>query len=565
MKNMKKRISVLLVILITAAVFGCESQSIYSVTVVGGSADKKTAAAGSTVTLTSDAPVGKEFYYWQPDKSDVTVTDGGEFTMPARNVTVTAVFSTKQYTVTVEGGSYNGLPIYGQAITLTPTYPETFLDWEVLGGGIVITDNSFTMPAADVSIAAVYSEPLPQYDVTVTGGTASPSKAVAGTLITLTAEPPYGEQLVQWNVISGGVVIEDETFIMPENDVEVEAEFETIPHDTSLLRYAYEDYFPVGAAVQPSEITAYKNAGLLQHFGSLTAENHMKWNSLQSTQGTFTWSNADSIVAAAKLNDSVVRGHALVWYNALPSWVLANGTTKEEAITRMKTHIDTVVKHFDSTVYCWDVVNEAILDTPTNNQITNNTFYRTTGWYDVCGADYIAEAFKAARAANANVKLFYNDYNMIYATHRNAVVKMVQGLQTASVPIDGIGMQSHFNIWDFSATAFEQSVQTFINLGLDVQVTELDMSLYKSTETSSLVLSGDELTSRLATQAAQYAEIFRIARKYAGDNGAGKGQFTGITFWGVADDHTWLPSGSSPLLWYKNFAAKPALAAILNF
>ena len=126
----------------------------------------------------------------------------------------------------------------GTEITLTAT-PNTgyhFKEWQVESlAGLVITNNKFTMPDSNVAIKAIFEEDSPfaptKHTVTVkTDGNgiafASPLLAVAGTEITLTAMPKKGYHFKEWQVISGGVAIENNKFLMPDSNVEVNAVFE---------------------------------------------------------------------------------------------------------------------------------------------------------------------------------------------------------------------------------------------------------------------------------------------------------------------------------------------------
>ena len=126
----------------------------------------------------------------------------------------------------------------GTEITLTAT-PNTgyhFKEWQVESlAGLVITNNKFTMPDSNVAIKAIFEEDSPfaptKHTVTVkTDGNgiafASPLLAVAGTEITLTAMPKKGYHFKEWQVISGGVAIENNKFLMPDTNVEVNAVFE---------------------------------------------------------------------------------------------------------------------------------------------------------------------------------------------------------------------------------------------------------------------------------------------------------------------------------------------------
>ena len=126
----------------------------------------------------------------------------------------------------------------GTEITLTAT-PNTgyhFKEWQVESpAGLVITNNKFTMPDSNVAIKAIFEEDSPfaptKHTVTVkTDGNgiafASPLLAVAGTEITLTAMPKKGYHFKEWQVISGGVAIENNKFLMLDSNVEVNAVFE---------------------------------------------------------------------------------------------------------------------------------------------------------------------------------------------------------------------------------------------------------------------------------------------------------------------------------------------------
>ena len=190
------------------------------------------------------APEGKQFKAWE--------IDGAEYPVNAP-VTVTADITVKalwedappapaEYAVTVTSGG-NGTAsashetaVVGTEITLTAT-PNTdyrFKEWQVMSGGVTITDNKFIMPEGNVEVKAIFEEDAPapaEYTVTVTSGgngmaSASPAKAVAGTEITLTAKPDEGYRFKEWQVISGGVTIVDDKFTMPEGNVEVKAIFE---------------------------------------------------------------------------------------------------------------------------------------------------------------------------------------------------------------------------------------------------------------------------------------------------------------------------------------------------
>ena len=342
-----------------------------------------------------------------------------------------------------------------------------------------------------------------------------------------------------------------------------------------LLKDIYADYFPVGAAVTNANVEMYDE--LLKNFNSITMEYEMKWDMLQPSEGRFSFELADSVVDWAESHDKKVRGHALVWYKALPSWVLAEGTTKEQALERIDTHVYEVMKHYGERTYCWDVVNEALRDYPTQAQVDAGDFYRTGSetngqncgdWYAVCGSNYIKEAFLAADRARKelglDVKLYYNDYGLNIPSKRNALLKMLEEFREENIPIDGIGMQAHYNV-SSSLSDFKDSVEAFTALGLDVQVTELDISVYTTLTQESYA----ELPESLETvQAAMYGEIFRVCREYSKPKAEGYGIVTGVTVWGLADDLTWLTGYGRldwPLLFDEEYRPKPAYLAVTDF
>ena len=207
------------------------------------------AVAGTEITLTAMPKKGYHFKEWQVISGGVAI-ENNKFLMPDTNVEVKAFFeegappAPTKYTVTVTtegGGTASASPAKtaaGTEITLTAT-PNTgyhFKEWQVESlAGLVITNNKFTMPDSNVAIKAIFEEDSPfaptKHTVTVkTDGNgiafASPLLAVAGTEITLTAMPKKGYHFKEWQVISGGVAIENNKFLMPDSNVEVNAVFE---------------------------------------------------------------------------------------------------------------------------------------------------------------------------------------------------------------------------------------------------------------------------------------------------------------------------------------------------
>jgi endo-1,4-beta-xylanase len=340
----------------------------------------------------------------------------------------------------------------------------------------------------------------------------------------------------------------------------------------------YADYFPIGTAINTTTVTTH--APLIKaHFNSMTPENEMKWDALEPSENSFSYGNADTLVSFAMQNGMKIRGHTLVWYSQNPSWVFSNGSggmpTSDVLLARMKNHITKVMQHFAGKVYAWDVVNEAIMEDGSYRDGTLASDKKSL-WYQIIGPTYIAEAFKAAHAADPQAKLFYNDYYDYIPTKQQAIYNMVKGLLQQGIQVDGIGMQCHINIAPSTDPTnqgyyqdvghLEDAIKLYSSLGVAVQVTELDMSLYIPgiTYTSDQYYTTATFTDALKYQQAdRYAQFFQLFRNY-------RSVITGVTFWGVADDATWLSMFSSgrkdfPLLFDVNHNPKPAYWAVVDF
>jgi endo-1,4-beta-xylanase len=344
------------------------------------------------------------------------------------------------------------------------------------------------------------------------------------------------------------------------------------------LYQKYATYFPIGAAVDSQSYTTHAPI-LKTHFNSVTCENEMKWDALEPTENSFSYGNADAIVNFATTNSKKVRGHTLVWYSQNPSWVFSNGSggmaTKDVLLARMKNHITKVMQHFQGKVYAWDVVNEAINNDGTYRDGTLADDKKSL-WYQIIGQSYIAEAFKAAHAADANAKLFYNDYYDYIPAKRDGIYNMLKGLLDSGVTVHGVGLQTHLNIQpstDMTNQAYYQNVADleaaivkYASLGLEVQITEMDVSLYIPgiTYTSDMFYTAATFTDALQTQQAErYRAFFDMFRAH-------KDVITGVTLWGIADDNTWLSEFSSgrkdfPLLFDTNHQPKKAFFAVVDF
>ena len=324
------------------------------------------------------------------------------------------------------------------------------------------------------------------------------------------------------------------------------------------LKNAYEEFFFMGAAVNSRSVVTH--AGLLkEHFNSITAENEMKFESVHPEPDTYVFGEADALLRFAKENGMRMRGHTLVWHNQTPQWVFTeNGKarTKESLLAIMREHIRTVTSHFSPDIYCWDVVNEAVED-------KGSEILRSSPWLEIAGESFIEEAFRAAKENVPDALLFYNDYNTCVPEKREKICALLKGLLGKGVPIDGFGMQGHWNVTAPSLDEIRRSIEAYASLGLKLQITEMDLSLYAQSDPT-LPQPEPAPAELVKRQTELYGDIFRIFREY-------KDVIQSVTFWGVADDDTWLDRffkphrANHPLLFDENHQPKEAFRAVVDF
>ena len=328
------------------------------------------------------------------------------------------------------------------------------------------------------------------------------------------------------------------------------------------LKDFYEDYFIIGVAVGPNNLEGDEGELIKKHFNSLTAENVMKPGLLQPEEGKWNWGPADRIVEWAEANGLKMRGHTLCWHSQTGAWMfvdsLGNPASKELALKRLENHIKTVVSHYKGRVYAWDVLNEVITDNDTAKSI-----YRIARnpWMQICGEEYIPKIFQWAHEADPDAVLVYNDYNTENPGKRDRIYTMVKGLLDAGVPIHAIGIQAHDELGTPTEENLRATIEKFSSLGLELQVTELDVSIYANRNDTIGVGFTPE---REQKQMDLYKMEFDVYREY-------KDVFTGVTFWNVSDRRSWRDSRGGPqgkvypLLFDENLKPKKVFWEVVNF
>tara|TARA_R110000868_G_scaffold145181_3_gene365209 strand:+ start:17884 stop:19020 length:1137 start_codon:yes stop_codon:yes gene_type:complete len=316
--------------------------------------------------------------------------------------------------------------------------------------------------------------------------------------------------------------------------------------------------FPMGNIVSAAKLTSssanttFKEV-LLNDYNSITAENDMKMATIFTSAGNYNFSAGDAIVAYAKANGLRVHGHALIWHSSVPGWLNSFSGTNEEFEALIEAYVKATVTHFaqekdsngNSIVVSWDVVNEYF----------DGSSIRSSIFQQKIGDDFIDKAFQWAREADANVKLFYNDYNIAGEVNkRNQIISKVNSMITMSVPIDGIGMQMHLN-HNWPTADLPLAIQQITDTGLLVHISELDVKANYSNDVTELT------AARAQEQANQYQNA-----SYFYSNIVPAAQQHGITIWGFRDQDSWLYNGGNdwPLLYNNDYSTKISYDSFLE-
>jgi endo-1,4-beta-xylanase len=293
----------------------------------------------------------------------------------------------------------------------------------------------------------------------------------------------------------------------------------------------------LGTAVRSDAVRrnrAYRQLVAAQ-FSSVTPENEMKWDAVEPSRGEFEFDAADDIVARAREAGQKVRGHTLVWHAQVPGWVKELGP--RELRQAMREHIRRVVEHFRDDVGVWDVVNEPISD---RGGLRPSVFRRRLG------PGFIEDAFRTARTADPDAKLYLNEIGAESVNPKSdRLYEIVRGLKARGVPIDGVGFQAHANL-DGLPDDFVANMRRFRALGLDVAITEADVAL-------KMPPSAEDLRR----QASIYRRIVRSCLAV---------DCRSLTFWGFTDGRSWISEtqagmGAATLL-DDQLRPKPAFRAV---
>ena len=332
------------------------------------------------------------------------------------------------------------------------------------------------------------------------------------------------------------------------------------------LKDAYKDYFTIGVAVNKRNIQDPDQIALIKkNFNSITAENDMKVGLMQPKEGVWNFGAADSIANFCRQNGIKLRGHNLCWHSQFADWMFKDKkgkpVKKEVFYERLRKHIHTVVNRYKDIIYAWDVVNEAMADDGPQMFWPKASPYRQSQLFKLCGDEFIAKAFEFAREADPDVLLFYNDYSCVDPGKRERIYNMVKKMLDAGVPIDGIGMQGHYNIYTPDEKELDKTITRFSELVKHIHITELD--LRTNTESGGQLIfargAAKPQAPYIATlQEDQYNRIFRVFRKH-------KDVIDNVTFWNLGDKDSWLGLNNHPLPFDENYKPKASYRVIRDF
>ena len=333
------------------------------------------------------------------------------------------------------------------------------------------------------------------------------------------------------------------------------------------MKDSYKDYFSIGVAVNQRNVSNPDQIALIKkEFNSITAENDMKPGEIHPKEGVWNWERADKIANFCRENGIKLRGHCLCWHSQFADWMFTDSkgkpVKKEVFYERLREHIHTVVNRYKDIVYAWDVVNEAMADDGRSWPGREQSPYRQSRHFQLCGDEFIAKAFQFAREADPNALLFYNDYSCVDEGKRERIYNMVKKMKDAGVPIDGIGMQGHYNIYFPSEEQLEKAIVRFKELVNHIHITELDLRMNQEMGGQLQGFSRGEakpIPAYMNTlQTDQYARLFKVFRKH-------KDVIDCVTFWNLGDRDSWLGVNNHPLPFDENYRPKACYRAIRNF
>lgn len=335
------------------------------------------------------------------------------------------------------------------------------------------------------------------------------------------------------------------------------------------MKEHFKNDFLIGAAVPVDHVNGLDpraDSIVTMHFNAIVAENCMKSEKINPAEGVYFWDDADAFVDYGERNGMAVIGHTLIWHSQLAPWFACDSAGNYVSAyvlrERMRNYIHTMVSRYKGRIKGWDVVNEAILD---------DGSYRQSPFYDILGEEFIPLAFEYAHEADPDAELYINDFSMSCPGKRDRYVKIVNDLRDRGLRIDGIGMQAHIGMDYPKIDEFEKSIVAFGNTGVQVMITEWDITVLPTVFTGANV--GDivqldekynpypeglpeEVSRAWNERAAQWIDLFKRHSDV----------ISRVSLWGTYDGMSWRNdwpmTGRTdyPLPFDRDYRLKPAFA-----
>ena len=286
----------------------------------------------------------------------------------------------------------------------------------------------------------------------------------------------------------------------------------------------------IGTAVRAPQLAERDYASTLaREFNLVEAEDAMKWWVVRPTENAFDFRQGDEIVRFANSHGMKIRGHCLLWGRDNPNWLTQGHLPSQRLSQLLHEHISRVINHYAGQVFAWDVVNEALDE---NGKVRDSLWYNQPGIGSAGkGTAYIEQAFRWAHAADPHALLFYNDAEGEGLNRKSdAIYSMVKDFRRRGVPIDGVGLQFHISKLELDPAAVSANIARLSELGVQVHITELDVSLPVDSEGNPI--GKDDLLRQ--------AEIYRgVVHACLMNPGC-----TAIQTWGFSDQYSWIGSHS---------------------
>jgi endo-1,4-beta-xylanase len=318
--------------------------------------------------------------------------------------------------------------------------------------------------------------------------------------------------------------------------------------DLGALRGLY-----IGTAVNMDALSAdpaYRSL-TQSEFSSVTAENVMKWETVEPQRGVDNFTQGDRLLRFARRNKQSVYGHNVLWHNQLPGWLttgVSNGSIdKAELKSILRRHTLALVGHYRGRVRAWDVTNEIFNDDGDKNTPAT---WRDTIWHQNFGTEYVEWVLRWAHQADPRADLYLNDYNNENLGGKAlAYYNLAKELKRKHVPLDGIGVQGHLSLkYGHPAAGEIKSVlQRYASLGLGIAFTEVDIRIP--------MVPGSEPTAEQVTESTRrWRDVIDACLAVR--------RCTTFTVWGHTDKYSWVPGWFGDEDWATPFTrayvAKPA-------